>query len=527
MNKQRGKLSSFINELHVGEDVLRGNKDILTGWHQHFNQLATPTQETDFDTYYKKLTEMEIREIRILCQKINAESHSNISQNEVLFAIKSLNKGKSPDVYNICAEHLSHGTENIVPILTELLNNMWHLVTVPDSLKLGVLTPVFKRKVSNLEAKNYRGITVTPILSKVLETVLRERIKPNIAKHQNNLQRGFTEGSSPMNCSLILEESIRENRDNRNLPTYVAFLDAKSAFDVVNHSSLLRKLFHMGIEGQVWNLIDSLHTNAETMVKWGGQFSDKFEIKQGVRQGGILSTNMYKVYDNKLLDRLESAMLGIRIGGINCNGPTCADDTTVVTEERGPLQTLLSISDDYSGLEQYLLQLLKSVVLTIPPPRKRDKLEDGHHWTLKGKEMPYVTQTMHMGIMRSADTEQSATKDNIQKARRTLYSLMSSGLHGENGLDPETAIHLMQTYVLPVLIYGMVVVLPKRKYIDMLDKFYKKFLKMILSLPVNTADPAVYVLSGTIPVEATIHKRALTFFGNICNIRASPSSQTA
>ena len=127
-----------------------------------------------------------------------------------------------------------------------------------------------------------------------------------------------------------------------------------------------------------------------------------------------------------------------------------------------------------------------------------------------------VTQTMHMGIMRYADTEQSATKDNIQKARRTLYSLMSSGLHRENGLDPETAIHLMQTYVLPVLIYGMEVVLPKRKYIDMLDKLYKKFLKMILWLPVNTADPAVYVLSGTIPVEAAIHKPALTFFGNIC-----------
>ena len=41
---------------------------------------------------------------------------------------------------------------------------------------------------------------------------------------------------------------------------------------------------------------------------------------------------------------------------------------------------------------------------------------------------------------------------------------------------------------------------------------------MILSLSVNTADPAVYVLSGTIPVEATIHKRALAFFGNICRL---------
>ena len=199
---------------------------------------------------------------------------------------------------------------------------------------------------------------------------MRERIKPIIAKNHNNLQRGFTEGSSPMNCSLILEESIRENKDN-NLPTYIAFLDAKSAFDGVNHASLMRKLFHMGVDGQAWNLIDSIHTRAETMVKWGGQFSDKFAILQGVRQGGILSTDMYKVYNNKLLDRLESTLLGIRIGGINCVAPTCADDTTVVTKERSPLQTLLGISDDYSNLEHYLLQLMKSVVLSVPPPERR------------------------------------------------------------------------------------------------------------------------------------------------------------
>ena len=108
----------------------------------------------------------------------------------------------------------------------------------------------------------------------------------------------------------------------------------------------------------------------------GGQFSDKFEIQQGVRQGGILNTDMYKVYDNKLLDCLESVLLCIRIGGVNCNDPTCAYDTAVMTEEREPLQTLLSISDNYSSLEQYFLQLLKCDVLTIPPLIKKDKSED-------------------------------------------------------------------------------------------------------------------------------------------------------
>ena len=43
------------------------------------------------------------------------------------------------------------------------------------------------------------------------------------------------------------------------MPIYIAFLDAKSAFDVVSHYSLLRKRFHVGVEGVSWSLIHSLH----------------------------------------------------------------------------------------------------------------------------------------------------------------------------------------------------------------------------------------------------------------------------
>ena len=516
VNKQRDRLSSYINELHVGNSTYRSEQDILSGWHQHFKTLATPSDESYFDSKYKELVNMELQEIRSICQD-SCTDLNPITEKEVLVAIKSLNKGKSADIYNVCAEHLVYGANTIAPILTLLLNKMFEFGMVPESLKLGFLTPVFKRKGSNLDAKNYRGITVTPILSKVMEAVVRERIKPIILEQQNKLQRGFTESSSPMNCSLIIEESIRENKD-LNLPTYIAFLDAKSAFDVVNHASLLRKLFHFGVEGQCWNIVDSLHSNAETVVKWDGKFSDRFELHQGVRQGSILSTDMYKVYNNKLLDRLDSTMLGIRIGGISCAAPTCADDTANVSKTRDALQTLVSVSVDYSEMEHYCLQPVKSVVLSIPAKRTKEKPDENYEWNMRGEPMPNVSETMHMGIMRSPVTEQSAVKENTRKARRTLYSLMSSGLHGENGLDPETAIHLMQTYVLPVLVYGIEVALPTPKWMDVLEKFNKKFLKLILSLPVTAADPAVYVISGTLPVEATVHKRVLTFYGNICRL---------
>ena len=69
-----------------------------------------------------------------------------------------------------------------------------------------------------------------------------------------------------MYCSLILEEITRESRDQKQ-PLYIAFLDVKAAFDVVSHASLLRKLFHVGIDGTEWSLINSLHTGAQSVVK--------------------------------------------------------------------------------------------------------------------------------------------------------------------------------------------------------------------------------------------------------------------
>ena len=83
-----------------------------------------------------------------------------------------------------------------------------------------------------------------------------------------------------MNCSLILGEVIRECRDLRK-PLYLAFFDVKSAFDVVFYESLLRKLFHIGIEGNTWTLIHSLHQDAESVIKWSGEYSDKFKVQQG------------------------------------------------------------------------------------------------------------------------------------------------------------------------------------------------------------------------------------------------------
>ena len=111
------------------------------------------------------------------------------------------------------------------------------------------------------------------------------------------------------------------------------------------------------------------------------------------------------------------------------------------------LQTLLDIGVDNSKMERYILQPVKSVILEILNRLRRCSREVSFTWDMNGIKMPKVDKTMHVGICRSANTDESAVAENVKKARRTMYSLMSAGLHGENGLDPETSLQLYQIYV--------------------------------------------------------------------------------
>ena len=215
-----------------------------------------------------------------------------------------------------------------------------------------------QRKRSNLDAKHYRGINITPIISKILESVIRERIKPFIMESQNPLQQGFTEGSSPMNGSLILEEYIKNNK-NAQVPTNIAFIDVKSVFDVVSHTSLLRKIYHTGMDSSLWNIISSLHSNARTVIKWEGRLLDVNDIKEGVQQGGIVSTDLNKVYENPLLDRLDDIFQGVMIREVRCAALACAADVANASFKPVPLQKLINTSADFGSIESFEFQLVK------------------------------------------------------------------------------------------------------------------------------------------------------------------------
>ena len=78
-----------------------------------------------------------------------------------------------------------------------------------------------------------------------------------------------------------------------------------------------------------------------------------------------------------------------------------------------------------------------------------------------------------------------------------------------------TNLHLLKTYVLPVLLYGIELVLPCKALVNKLETYQKKMLEQILSLPMSTADVAFFVIYRFLPVEGQIDKKILTLLNNV------------
>ena len=92
---------------------------------------------------------------------------------------------------------------------------------------------------------------------------------------------------------------------------------------------------------------------------------------------------------------------------------------------------------------------------------------------------------------------------------------MGAGQHGLNGVNPAVSISMWQTYVRPRLMYGLESVYLSKSDTSKLELYQRKVLRQILHLPERVASCAIYILSGQLPLEADLHKRRLSLYGNI------------
>ena len=143
-------------------------------------------------------------------------------------------------------EHMKNAHPVILTAHSQATNKVLTSQEVPDSLKLGAITPVAKKGKSKYEPDSYRRITVTSITGKLIEMEMVPHSRKAMAPTSSKNQYGFKEGVSCNNAALLITEAQMEMKDQKK-PLYTAYMDSSKAFDVVHHDTLLCALHNQGV----------------------------------------------------------------------------------------------------------------------------------------------------------------------------------------------------------------------------------------------------------------------------------------
>ena len=134
---------------------------------------------------------------------------------------------------------------------------------------------LYSKKVPRNKSVNYRPVSLTSVICKLLETIIRDHMMDFLIKHKliNPSQHGFLKAKSCLtNLLCFLEEITKWVVDGS--PVDVIYLDFQKAFHKVPHQRLICKLKSHGMGNSIINWIEHWLTEGDKGWLWTERFLD-------------------------------------------------------------------------------------------------------------------------------------------------------------------------------------------------------------------------------------------------------------
>ncbi|CAB3387096.1 Hypothetical predicted protein [Cloeon dipterum] len=335
-----------------------------------------------------------------------------ISVGDVENQLKTLDIKSATGPDGIPAVLLKNCASTLCPSLAHIFQLSILASDLPMDWKNAAVTPVPKEG-EKTNFKNYRPISVTSIVGKLLEKHVRNQLAAFLEQTEAlpDGQHGFRSRRSCTTMLLRTLDSWTAALDSQSgARIHAVFLDWSKAFDKVPHRRLLNKLQFHGVDGAALRWLQNFLVGRSQFVRFNGAHSEPCEVTSGVIQGSCLGPLLFNLFAADLP------------AVVNTNLVQYADDCTVFNNIKSD-DDIDALQDDLARIDIWCLNngmqlnAKKCVVMDVT----RARLPCNPRYTIGGVTLQYVATQRLLGVHLSRDLRWNHHVDvQRKKALQTL-----------------------------------------------------------------------------------------------------------
>ena len=466
--ERRAETQSYTNDLHDAL-ISKTGTSFWKCWRSKFEKKNKSSQVIDGLADDTQIAEAFAEHFRKTCTSVNEGQSDRLRSmlrerrhdyvgspflDEYMFDVELVDNilsqmkiGKAAGLDELTIEHLVNSHPVLVVILSKFFNLIVSAAYIPYGFRLSYTVPIPKEEPSHKgnSVDNYRAISISPIISKIFEHSILSRYSKFLGTNSN--QFGFKKGSG-CDHAIYSVRKVVEHFVAGGSTVNVCLLDLSKAFDKMDHSALYLKLMDRSIPVQILNVLENWFSLCLSCVKWGSVMSHFYELKAGVRQGGVLSPILFGIYIDGVFNIVDKTNIGCRIGAI-CTGILMyADDIILLAPSVQALQSLISLCESELNFLCMAVNAKKSACLRFGP-RYKNRCSCV---TVGGRTVNWITSTRYLGVyLESSFTFKCSFRVNKAKFYKAFNSIF--GKIGRIASE-EVLFALIKSKCLPILLYG-------------------------------------------------------------------------
>ena len=431
---------------------------------------------------------------------------------QVANIIKRLNASNTKDYYGLQVTLLQRNIQYLARPLCMLVNQSIMECSFPNALKVAYITPIHKTGCK-MNVKNYRPVSILPVISKVIEKVVTTQMTEFLETNQllSPSQYGFRRGYSTESACVHVTELLRDNIDRGGVVGAV-FLDLRKAFDTVSHQRLLNKMVNFDFSAKTIKWIQSYLVNRTQCVRINNTNSTFKKYPKGVPQGSTISPILFSLYINDLPDVCPAV-----------HTQMYADDTAIFYHGEEPAEVAAVLSNAMNAICTWLTdnELSLNVEKTVAIFFAKKDIPNPPPITVEGVSLTIAKSVKYLGVHFDSTLK---FKAHIQKLTKTINVTLHTFSQIRNSLSAEAATAFYHAMIMSRFKYCITCwSQATSSSLKQLESLYKRAAKILAKKERSYHHCRIYNTQGLLNMENQIKYSNLMLIQKILNEGGPPS----